>query len=174
MITKQITPRFIFVISIILIAVVMRLIPHLPNFTPVAAIALFGGTYISRKWLAFFIPIIIMFISDSIIGLHSYIIPVYISFAITVSIGLILRKKTNIWTVAGASLASSILFFIITNFAIWYISPFYTQNMAGLMTCYTAGIPFFNYSVLGDLFYNALFFGGFYFAQVKFPILAKA
>jgi len=171
--TKQITPRFIFVVSIILVAVAMRLIPHLPNFTPIAAIALFGGTYISRKWLAFLIPISILLISDSIIGFHSYLIAVYFSFAIAVAIGLLLRKNTNIWTVAGASLASSVLFFIITNFAVWLGSPFYTQDISGLMACFTMGIPFFNNGVLGDLFYNAIFFGGFYFSQVKFPILAK-
>ena len=110
--TKQITPRFIYVVSVILIAVTMRLIPHLPNFTPIAAIALFGGVYISKKWLAFLIPMLAMFLSDCMIGFHTYLFSVYISFAITVAIGLLLRKKTNIWSVVGASLVSSILFFL--------------------------------------------------------------
>ncbi len=114
-----------------------------------------------------------MLISDCIIGFHNYLIAVYIGFAIAVGIGMILRKKTNLWTVAGASLGSSLIFFLITNFAVWLGSPFYSQDIAGLLTCYTAGIPFFNNGVLGDLFYNTVFFGGFYLAQHRFPILAK-
>jgi hypothetical protein len=173
MATKQITPRFIFVVSLVFIAVAMRLIPHWPNFTPVAAIALFGGTYISRKWLAFLIPIAAMLISDAIIGFHNYLISVYVCFAIAVGIGLLLRNKVNVWTVGGASLFSSVLFFLITNFAVWLGSPFYSQDITGLINCYALGIPFFNNGVLGDLFYNMVFFGGFYLAQLKFPVLAR-
>jgi len=167
------TPRLIFITCVIIVAVIIRLLPHWPNFTPVAAIALFGGTYITRKWLAFIIPLMIMFISDLIIGLHNYMIAVYAAFAITVAIGLILRLKTNILTVISAALISSILFFLITNFAVWYSSSFYAQDVNGLITCFAAGIPFFHYSVLGDLFYCTLLFGSFYLVQIKFPALQK-
>lgn len=175
------TPRLVCTISIIIIAAAMRLIPHWPNFTPIAAIALFGGTKLNKKWLAFLIPITAMLLSDLIIGFHNYIIPVYISFAITVVLGIYISKNAKTHKIIFASLLSSALFFLITNFAVWMGSPFYSQNFSGLITCYAAGLPFMNNGIsfflnelLGDLFYNTIFFCAFYLATLKFPILAKA
>jgi hypothetical protein len=181
---KIITPRLVFIISIIIIAATMRLIPHWPNFTPIAAIALFGGTKLNKKWLAFLIPISAMLLSDLIIGFHNYIIPVYLCFAITVVFGIYISKNTKTHKIIFASLISSVLFFLITNFAVWLGSPFYTQDFNGLMACYAAGLVFLNDSsfgisffmngLLGDLFYNTIFFGAFYLASLRFPVLAKA
>ena len=171
---KKINPRFIFIISVILFGAVMRLIPHWPNFTPIAAMALFGGAYFQKKHLAFVIPLAALFLSDLILGLHSWMIAVYISFALVVGIGFILRSRIKVGSVLLATLSSSIIFFIITNFAVWIGSPFYPQNIVGLMECYSAGLPFLNNGVLGDLFFSTIFFGGFYLAQLKFPVLAKA
>lgn len=181
---KLLTPRFIAIITIILFGAFMRLIPHWPNFTPIAAMALFGGTYLSRKYLAFLLPIAAMFVSDLLLGFHSYMLAVYIAFAITVMIGFVLRRKVNVGNVIGASLASSVIFFLITNFAAWLASPIYPANAIGLMEAYIAGLAFFNdgsygisfflNTVLGGLFYNGLFFGVFYLARQRFPVLAKA
>lgn len=171
---KTINTRFIFIFTIILIGAILRLIPHWPNFTPIAAMALFGGAYFQKKYLAFIIPLAAMFLSDLILGLHSYMIAVYLSFAIIVGFGFILKSRIKVGSVLLASVSSSILFFIITNFAVWIGSPFYPQNFIGLIECYTAGLPFLNNGVLGDLFYNTVFFGGFYFAQLRFPVLARS
>lgn len=173
MMSKIFTPRFIFIISVIFAGAIFRLLPHWPNFTPIAAIALFGGTYISRKSLAFAIPLIAMLVSDAIIGFHSYMISIYISFIIIVMIGFILKKRVKFGSVLIASLSGSVLFFIITNFAVWLGSPYYAQTFQGLIACYAAGLPFFNNGILGDLFYNAVFFGGFYLVQLRFPALAR-
>ena len=170
---KTLNPRFIFVISVIVAGALFRLIPHWPNFTPIAAMALFGGTYFNKKYLAFLIPMAALFLSDMILGFHSYMIPVYLSFAVIVGIGMMLRSRVKIGSVLLASVSSSIIFFLITNFAVWIGSPYYPQNFAGLLESYTAGLPFLNNGVLGDLFYNTLFFGAFYLAQQKFPVLAK-
>jgi hypothetical protein len=164
--------KVLVVAGIILFAAVMRLIPHYPNFTPVAAIALFGGAHLGRKWLSFFIPLAALFISDMILGFHGFMLPVYVSFAIVVLLGTRIGK-IGIPAVAGASVASSALFFIITNFAVWVGSPFYSQTFAGLMQSYTMAIPFFHTSLLGDLFYSAVFFGGFYFVSQKYPVLSN-
>ncbi len=181
---KILSTRFIFILTIILFGAFMRLIPHWPNFTPIAAIALFGGTYFSRKYLAFLIPLIAMFVSDLIIGFHSNMIAVYIAFAITVMIGFILNKKINIATIAGASITASIIFFLVTNFAAWIALPIYPKNFAGLMESYLAALVFFNdgsygvsfflNNVLSGLFYNGIFFGVFYLAQQRIPALARA
>ncbi|TVQ12296.1 MAG: hypothetical protein EA361_11240 [Bacteroidetes bacterium] len=150
----------------------MRLVPHYPNFTPIAAIALFGGAHLGRKWLAFFIPLFALFVSDMIIGFHGFMIPVYVSFALVVLLGQLMKNNVRVSTVLGGALASSVLFFLITNFAVWAGSPFYPQTFAGLMQSYTMAIPFFHSSVLGDLFYSGVFFGGFYLVQQKYPSLS--
>jgi len=177
--------RFAFLTGIIIAGAFMRLIPHWPNFTPIAAMALFGGAYFSRKYLAFALPFIAMLLSDLVIGFHNGMIAVYIAFAITVTIGLVLRKRMNPATIVGASLTSSILFFLITNFAAWLTSPLlYPATFEGLMSSYAAGlvffidgsygVSFFMNEVFGGLFYNTLFFGAFYLAKSKIPALARA
>jgi len=170
---KNMNARFIIITGIILFGAVMRLIPHWPNFTPIAAMALFGGAYFSKKHLAFLIPLGALLISDLILGFHQWMIAVYVSFALVVGIGFLLKQRIKVGTVLLATLSSSILFFIITNFAMWVGSPFYPQNFTGLIECYTLALPFFNNGIMGDVFFSTIFFGGFYLIQLKYPSLAK-
>ncbi len=165
----------IFVISAILVAAVMRLIPHYPNFTPVAAIAIFGGAYINRKSLAFLLPIAAMFISDMIIGFHTTMLAVYAGMIVSVGIGMMLKNKVKIGNVALASISSSVIFFLITNFASWAtgLMP-YSKDFTGLMAAYVAGIPFFNTSLLGDLFYSTVLFGSFYLVSKRVPSMVRS
>lgn len=175
-------PRFIFVISVILAGALFRFIPHWPNFTPLAAMALFGGTWLGRKYLAFLIPLAALFLSDLVIGFHAYMAAVYAAFAMTVLIGFWLRNKVNTANVVMASLASSVLFYLVTNFAAWLASPIYPSTFAGLLESYIAGLAFFNNGSLGisfflnelagGLFYNGLFFGVYYAARRRIPALA--
>ncbi len=172
---KTITPRLIFVISVVVVAAFSRLLPHLPNVTPVAAIALFGGSFINRKYLAFLLPLAVLLVSDLFLGFYTEMYAVYISFAITVSIGILLRKKTTAINTAVASIASSLIFFIVTNFAVWMSGTFaYPATLAGLGLCYELALPFFRNELFGTLAYNTLFFGAFYYAQNRFPVLARA
>jgi hypothetical protein len=181
---KTLTPRFFIVFSVILVAALLRLLPHWPNFTPIAAMALFAGTYFDRKQFAFAIPFAAMFISDLVIGLHANMPAVYLGFATTVLIGMAIRKKVTVLNVTLAALASSGIFFIVTNFASWLASPFYPQTLGGLAECYIAGLAFFNDSsfgisfflndVLGTMFFSAVFYGAFYLAQMRFPVLDRS
>ena len=181
---KTFTPRFFIVFSVILVAALLRLLPHWPNFTPIAAMALFAGTYFDRKQFAFAIPFAAMFISDLVIGLHANMPAVYLGFATTVLIGMAIRKKVTVLNVTLAALASSGIFFIVTNFASWLASPFYPQTLGGLAECYIAGLAFFNDSsfgisfflndVLGTMFFSAVFYGAFYLAQMRFPVLDRS
>jgi hypothetical protein len=170
----KISPKITFVITLITFGAIMRLVPHWPNFTPIAAMALFGGAYLGKKHLAFIIPLAALFLSDLILGLHQWMIAVYISFALVVFLGVWLRHRIQLGTVLLATLASSILFFIITNFAMWIGSPFYAQNITGLIECYTLALPFFNNGIMGDLFYSTIFFGGFYLVSRRYPALVRA
>ena len=169
----KLNARFVFISGVIVFGAFMRLMPHWPNFTPIAAMALFGGAYFQKKHLAYIVPLAAMLLSDLILGLHQWMLPVYASFAMVVLIGMFIRQRIGVGSVLLATVASSALFFVVTNFAIWIGSPYYPQNAAGLIECYVAGLPFLNNGILGDLFFSTLFFGGFYLAQLRFPVLAR-
>lgn len=176
---KFLSPRLIFVTSAIFVAAISRLFPHIPNFTPLAAMALFGGVYFSDKRLAIIIPLITMFLSDAALqlitgyGFHNTMIFVYVSFLLTSIIGMIVRSNITVLSVASGSILSSVLFFIITNFGYWASNSF-QMGITGLSTSYIMGIPFFAPTLAGDLFFNTILFGAFYLAQVKFPTLVRA
>lgn len=177
--SKLLAPQFIFVSTAIMLAAVSRLLPHIDNFTPVAAMALFGGAYISDKRLAVVTPLLAMIISDIGMellygwGFHNTIIYVYLAFILITFIGFYIRRNVSVNSVVIGSLISSILFFVITNFGYWAASNF-QLGLSGLNAVYIAGLPFFRATVLGDLLYNAVLFGVFYLAQAKIPALAKS
>lgn len=163
-------------------AAISRILPHPPNFAPITAMALFGGAYFTDKRLAFFVPLMAMLLSDTIIGFHSTQLVVYACFALITLLGFRLQNNKSVGKIALASIAGSTLFFIVTNFAVWIGSDFYPHTFAGLMTCYAAGIPFYESSVLGspalntfigDLTYTTVFFGAFALAEKKIPALAR-
>jgi hypothetical protein len=175
-------PKLAFIISLILAGALFRFIPHWPNFTPVAAIALFGGTCLGKKYLAFIVPLAAMLLSDLVLGFHAYMGAVYLAFGLTVMIGFWLRGRVNVRNVALASVVSSVLFYLVTNFAAWLASPIYPSTFNGLVQSYVAGLAFFNNGSLGlsfflnelagGLFYNAVFFGVYYAAKRRIPALA--
>ena len=147
-------------ILIILFAVALRLLPHPANMAPIAAMALFGGVYLNKKY-ALIVPLLSMLFSDVFLGFHNTMIFVYGSFFITGVIGLWLRKRTSFIYLIEASLISSLVFFIITNFGVWLMGNMYPKTVTGLLDCYVMAIPFFRNTILGDLLYVGLFFGGY-------------
>lgn len=167
-------------LTIILGAALFRLVPHWPNFTPIAAIALLGGAMFEKRWLGLVAVFAAMLLSDALIGFHSSMGAVYFSFGLTWLIGAMALRRPTAVRVTGAALTSSVLFFLITNFAVWYGSTFYPQTSAGLMTCYTAGLAFYNgqsfflNGLFGDLFFSGLLFGGYYLLQQRFSVLRTA
>ena len=147
--TTYLSKKQLFIIAFMLIAVLFRLLPHLPNFTPITAIALFGGLYFSNKTMAYLVPLVIMALSDLFLGFHSISFVVYAAFIIVSFIGN-QTKKPSVFTI----LLSSISFFIITNFGVWLIG--YPKTWSGFVECYTLALPFFRNSLLGDLFYSGV------------------
>lgn len=168
--------------GLIVVAALTRVLPHPPNFSPVAAIALFGGAYFAARAWAVVVPLAGLLISDLVLaslngGLYaswfsgSGIWVVYGCIALTAVLGFGLRGVVNGPRVLGYSLAGAVLFFVVTNFAAWLGDPMYPKTAAGLAAAYTAGIPFFQWSVLGTLFYAALLFGGFALLRQQLPAL---
>lgn len=145
-------------VGMILIIGLYRLLPHPFNVTPVMAMALFAGTYFDKKVFAFVVPLAAMLLSDIFLGFHGTILFVYGAMALSVLLGFLLRKGVTTSKVIGASVLGSVLFFMITNFGVWLVGSFYPKDFTGLMACYTAGIPFFERTLFGDLFFNAILF----------------
>jgi hypothetical protein len=148
-----------------IVGVLARLLPHPPNFAPVGAASLFAGARLPA-WQAYLIPVGIMAITDPILnayyGFHlftGYVVFTYVSYLIAVWIGRRLRATNSFWRIGAAAIASSLQFFLITNFGSWALSGDYEHTFAGLARCYTLAIPFFRTTVLSDLFFTAVLFG---------------
>jgi hypothetical protein len=166
-------PRFIMLATMILAAAASRLIPHPPNFTPIAAIALFGGAQFAFKRAAFLVPLTAMFLGDLVLGLHARIPVIYGCFALIVCLGFWLREQRSAGRIIVAALAGSVLFFVITNFAFWASTSLYPKTVAGLAECYVAAIPFFRNTLAGDLFFTTVLFGGLALAEWRLPRLRE-
>jgi len=154
--------NLIIALLFILLGITFRLIPHAPNFTPIAAMALFGGVYFSKK-TALVLPLLAVIISDIFLGFYEpkIMVAVYGSFLLCAILGFWLKKHKKWHTVLGSAILSAFLFFIITNFAVFAFSPWYAKTFQGLIQCYSMALPFFRNTLLGDIFYTAVFFGAY-------------
>ena len=156
--------RNIVIISLIFLAVITRLLPHPPNFTPITGIALFAVNRFSDKKLAFSLPLLCMVVTDFFIGFHLIVPFVYLSIIGISCVGYFSKKISN-FTI----LKSSLLFFIISNFGVWLVG--YPNSFAGFLACYTMALPFFVNTILGDFFfYYALNFS---FSKIENRFLAS-
>ena len=144
-------------ILLILLGAVARLIPHPANVAPIAAMALFGGLYLPKRW-AILAPLLALFVGDLFIGFYSLpmMLAVYGSFAITGLIGLWIRRRKHFYTVVGGTLLSAVVFYLITNGAVWLFGTMYPHSVDGLLQSYTMALPFFRNSLVGDFFYVGL------------------
>lgn len=156
----------------VLLAAASRLMPHPPNVTPIAAMALFGGAHFSSLAAAYVVPLAAMLLSDLVLGFHPTMPFVYASFLLIVLIGTQLRRRTAS-AAAVAALGSSVLFFLVTNFGVWVTGTLYPKTGAGLVTAYAAALPFFRNTVVGDLLYVAVLFGGFALLERYVPALRE-
>lgn len=156
--------RNLTILSMMVLTVITRLLPHPPNFAPITAIALFGGCYIKDKNLAMSLPLICMFVTDIFLGFHIVMPFVYMSFMLISYIG-INSDRISFGTIFG----SSLLFFILTNFGVWYLG--YPNTLQGLISCYTLALPFFTNTILGDFFFTYVLMFSFGKLEERYPIL---
>lgn len=147
-------------IGLVALAIFGRLLPHLPNFTPIAAAAIFGGAVLPKK-LALILPISAMVISDILIGLHPLVMFTWGSFVAIAWLSNRYLKEVKPHAVVGASLGASTLFYLVSNFGVWLEGKMYPLDIAGLLDCYYKAIPFFQNTVLGDLAFTAVLFGAY-------------
>lgn len=167
-------PRFATLTALVFIAALSRLIPHPWNFTPIAAMALFGGAQFADKRAGFLVPLLAVLVSDIALGFSATVWANYVAFAVIVVIGWTLRQNKTASRVVLASLSASVSFFFITNFAHWVITEQYAKSTAGLVQCFAMAVPFFRNTLLGDLFYTGVLFGSFALVERRFPRLQAA
>jgi len=159
--TKQ---KIILAIALVILAVATRFMPHLWNFTALTAVALFAGNYLGSRY-AVGVVLLSMIISDLFIGFYDYklMLIVYGSFALVGFIPSLIKGK-GITRIFGMSLIGSTLFFLLTNWAVWYFGVMYPADLSGLLSSYIAGVPFYRNAILGDLWYTGVFFGVYEYA----------
>lgn len=173
------SPGTLVLCAMIAFTVVYRLLVHyaaggLPwNFTPVAAMALFGGAYFADRRLAIAVPLVALFVADCFIGFYGWMMPVvYGCVMLTALGGFALRGRVRVLNVAIAAIASATGFYLVTNFFVWLGGTMYPYTMAGLASSYVAALPFYQYGSLpGTLFWSALLFGGFALLGRRWTVL---
>lgn len=150
----------IFVVMFVAVAFILRLLKLVPNFMPMGALALWCGLYLRTKW-SFFIPLLVMVISDTVIGWHSLVFFTWGSILLYQLFGWLAGKERRALKILGASLAGSVTFFLVTNFAVWAFTPMYARTLTGLIQCFYMALPFFRNTLIGDMIYISFFVGSF-------------
>lgn len=179
---QKINTRNAVLILMIVFAVAMRLVSYkfqfLSNFTPVGAVALFGGAYFNDKWKAYLVPLLALFLSDIAINYlytgklvlwYGSSIYMYLCFALMVFIGTMI-KRVNALNVFLASVASVLVHWLIMDLP-WLYGTLYPHTVGGYMQSLVAAIPFEKNMILGDAVYGAILFGGFELAKSKYTFL---
>jgi hypothetical protein len=174
------------ILTFLAIAALTRIVPHPPNFAPIAAMALFGAMRFQRAWSALLFPVVAMLVSDVAIevayrtgysqswGIHQGMWVIYVLMMLIGGLGLLFKdNRAKPGRIIGLSLASSVLFFTLSNLAVWFLSTMYEKSLPGLLACYTAAVPFFQWTVLGDLTYSGILFGSWALMEFRFPVLSS-
>jgi hypothetical protein len=176
--------QYIVLSAIILLAALSRVIPHMHNFSPLGAMALFGSAHFGRRWMALGVPIAATWLSDLLLnnGVYArfyteftWISPgfywTYGSYALIAMAGWVLLRKVTVGRVLGSAVLASLIFFAVSNLGCWVGSTMYPQTIGGLMTCYAAGSPFLQGTLSGDIFYSGLLFGLYHVLQNRWASL---
>jgi Family of unknown function (DUF6580) len=152
--------EFALAAGLVMLDVVARLMPHSANFAPLAASALFAGVILRSRMLALCVPIAAMLASDLLLGGYDWRLMsvVYAGLLVPVLLGGWGRRMPAM--IVPLALASSLMFFASSNFAVWAFGGMYPGSLSGLIQCYAAALPFLHTTLLGDLFWTAVLFGG--------------
>ncbi len=185
---RNINPRLLVLVTIVSAAAFSRVVPHMPNFSPINAVALFAAAHFSGRAQAYALPLAAVFLSDMFLNNVTYATPSqgfvwfyqgfiwqYLAYAAVTFLGrYAFRKGVNLARTAGATLAAGLVFFTVSNFGVWAASGLYPHSAAGLAACFAAALPFYQGTVTGDVVFSLLLFGTFHLAQKQFAVLEPA
>lgn len=164
----EISEKDIFPISLILLLAFSRILPHLPNFTPVIAVAIMSSYFFKNIYFSLAVLLISMLLSDIFIGFYSHIFFVYLSLFLITIVFFGINKKINLKSLFIFGFLGSLMFYLISNFGVWIVSDMYEKNLSGLMSCYFLAIPFFKNTLLSTLIFSYAAFLADYFYKKKF------
>lgn len=145
-------------IGLIVVGVLSRIVPHPPNVTAVVGASLLAAYGIRNLWVAALVPVAIMALSDVVLGWHGSALFTYAGMLAATFIGRGLIREVSVLRLGTAAFLSSAAFFVISNFGVW-AGGYYGYSLAGLVACYLEAIPFWGYSLVGDLGSTAVLFG---------------
>lgn len=145
----------IFVSLLVLLGITWRLVPHLPNFAPIGAIALVTGMILGWRQSVLAV-VVVMAVSDLVIGSYSSMPWTWLGLGLIGGVGVLARKLPSLWRAPVGALGASSLFFIVSNFGTWLASGMYSHDLAGLVQCYVMALPFFRATLLSDLVFGML------------------
>lgn len=155
------------IILLIIIGIISRIVPHLPNMTAVGGISLFTSARFGVK-KAVIVTSVVMMATDVFIGFHAVMWATYGCFLFTILLGQALRNRKDLKAILSLTLLSSIVFYLVTNFAVWVIpGSMYPKTIAGLFESYINALPFFRNSLVGDLTFSSLFFAAYELVSLK-------
>lgn len=185
---KIIDIRFAVISGMILLAAISRFLPiafpSMQNFSPVGAMALFGGAYFAKKQWAFIVPMMALWLSNLVLNNVFYTkyyptfsfgfeLAVFVSFALVVAIGIVILKKVTVTNLLIANVLGTVGFFLISNFFVWAGGTMYPQTMEGLGMCFTMGLPFLKNTLLSNLLFSAVMFGTFEYFKMQMKELKE-
>ena len=147
------------ILLLVVITAATRLAPHLHNFAPIGALAIFSGAYITDKRF-FILPIVALLIGDAVTGFYSVyvMIAVYVGFACSAVLAkLVLKSSISALKFCVATIIGALAFYVVSNVGMWWVA--YPQTVVGLVQCWADGLPYLARSLAGDLIYGAALFG---------------
>jgi len=159
----------------ILVVAVVRLLPLPPNFSPIAALALFAGAqFESRRW-GLLAPLLALLLSDMFLGFHDLMWATYLGFFLISGLAIWLRDSLKqSWLLRlSSAVAGTAIFFVVSNFGVWLQSGLYEASVSGLISCYLAAIPFLDNSLMGDVFFVVILFSAWELAEKRVPGLSR-
>jgi Family of unknown function (DUF6580) len=158
----------------IVLAVLARFIPHIPNFSPVYGVLLFGGAHLSKRESIWF-PLVLLGASDYVLNRFVYHMSIgwmeliqLAAFAVIAVVGWTLRRRVTIPGFTLAFLAGPTAFYLISNFGVWLGWHAYPRSWEGLIACYVAAIPFYGYSLASTFLFGGALFGTYEFLVVRY------
>ncbi len=163
-------------ISLLVVTVASRVIPHPWNFTPMIAVALFAGARLERTYLAALAVLACLALGDLAVGVFPYsgMLWVYAPMLAIALLGRTLITRRSILATLTAALGAGALFFAVSNFGVW-LGTMYPHTPAGLLECYVAALPFYRNQIVGDLLFTGALFGAHALAlDLRARVLARA
>lgn len=168
---------YLIALSIIVIGAFSRLIPHMPNFSMIEGLALFGGAYLGSRLLSMAVPVVALYLSDLVINntvarpffpdheglvfFHEYMIFNAVAMIAIVLLAQFALKKVTAGRVISSALVASLLFFVVTNVGSWLTQPIYSKDFAGLAAAFTAAVPFYQNTWISGVLFSVLLFGSY-------------